>query len=1529
MIVSLFTKEKLYTVSLPAKASGRYWVTDKDAEGHLRHVANIEGIQGQWVLHDSRFLALFNAEGKETQAITLSSNMQVIKAQYRKDQSTAQFYIEPVTDDRQHFQKYQVRENCRLNIGRTSDNQIVYDNQYVSAHHACLVWQGGQWSVTDTQSGNGTFVNESRIATRQLLPGDMVCILGLKIIFGKGFFAINNPDGMTHIAPGAAALLTPQKMEPRSTDHMELPETLPFSPAPTLHRQVEQVEIRVDAPPNAQKVEETPLALLLGPAITMGMTAVVMAVVAINNYSTGAATLATIIPTLVMSFSMLCGTLLWPTLTRRSEKKKRIRQENARQKKYEEYLGQIRGQLFQIGEEQKAILLDNYPSVLQCMEAVKNRSSRLWERESSSKDFLTIRLGTGTVPVNVSIRFPEQRFALDDDALQNMAYRMAGEERVVDQAPVVCSLITHAVVGITGSHDETENYLSGIIMQLAALHSSEDLKLVFLAGDRFSEKWHRFRLLPHTWDIKENVHYWASNEEDGKVLTSALEKVISERLERQNSAGNAAEDPHYVFVVSDLAYAERINIFREVIAENRCNGFSCIIMAQNIAALPRECSMVMQLREKEISIFDRKKPEHLMLTAYREQEDEDSIENAVEELANLNSLQQDQSSTLPNMLTFLEMFQSGKVEHLNALTRWRDNNPVISLQTPIGINADGSIFYLDLHEKHHGPHGLVAGMTGSGKSELIITFILSMAVNYHPDEVSFILIDYKGGGLAGAFENPLTGVRLPHLAGTITNLDGAAVNRALISIQSELRRRQAIFNKARQVSGEGTIDIYKYQKMYRNGLLDTPVPHLFIISDEFAELKAQQPEFMAQLISTARIGRSLGVHLILATQKPSGVVDDQIWSNSRFRVCLKVQERADSMEMLKRPDAAELSETGRFYLQVGFNELFELGQSAWCGAPYYPADQVLPKRDDSVEVLDNLGQVLAEAAPKTKEAREEHGSQIISVVSYLTALAKEEHASAKQLWLPPIPERIYLDELKKNYGWEADPVMLNPVLGEYDDPFTQSKGLLTLPLSQNGNAILYGAAGSGKGLFLETVLCGLLQTYSAENLNVYIMDLGEETLRVFEKAPQVGDVLTSVDSEKIQNLFKMLESEISTRKKRFAQADGDFYSYCKSTGKVLPHILVVLRNYSAFYEQFELLDAVLTQITRECSKYGIYFLLTANAANAVRYRLAQNFSNTYALQLNDKTDYTELFGRTDGVYPSNLKGRGIFKSDRIYEFQTAHFAQDAGLSAIRDLVNQMTRNTEGYAPCVPHLPERVTVDSFADEIIPAEFPVGVEKATLRRASIDLTRSPITLLSGQDKDELAIFVQGVVEQLCRLPSKIAVLDGAGQLEMSENFSYEYVHGNFSGCVLNLFREMVQRNNSYKTAIQGGKSAPKFVEMCYVITGLKVILASLDDDGRDKLRTLLEHAETTYSIRFVLCDNAQDLREFTSEPWYKKHVSGTEGVWVGDGIAEQYVLRLGAINSALYSEIPPHFGYVVKKGRPILTKLLEQKGEEGLK
>ena len=244
--------------------------------------------------------------------------------------------------------------------------------------------------------------------------------------------------------------------------------------------------------------------------------------------------------------------------------------------------------------------------------------------------------------------------------------------------------------------------------------------------------------------------------------------------------------------------------------------------------------------------------------------------------------------SLTKTISMFELLNILAVDDLNLEKRWAASQVYKSMAAPLGVSKNG-VISLDLHDKAHGPHGLVAGTTGSGKSEILQTYILSMATLFAPSEVGFVIIDFKGGGMVNQFKE------LPHLMGAITNIDGKEINRSLKSIKAELQKRQRCFAAA------DVNHIDKYIRKFKAGKADQPLPHLIIIVDEFAELKAEQPEFMKELISAARIGRSLGVHLILATQKPSGQVNEQIWSNSRFKLCLKVQSQADSNEVLKSP----------------------------------------------------------------------------------------------------------------------------------------------------------------------------------------------------------------------------------------------------------------------------------------------------------------------------------------------------------------------------------------------------------------------------------------------------------------------------------------------------------------------------------------------------------------------------------------------------------------------------------------------------
>jgi DNA segregation ATPase FtsK/SpoIIIE, S-DNA-T family len=353
---------------------------------------------------------------------------------------------------------------------------------------------------------------------------------------------------------------------------------------------------------------------------------------------------------------------------------------------------------------------------------------------------------------------------------------------------------------------------------------------------------------------------------------------------------------------------------------------------------------------------------------------DEEMERAVTKLAPVYCEEVSLEGTLTKNITMFELLNILSVDDIDLEKNWSQSQVYQSMAAPIGVKAKNQIEYLDLHEKYHGPHGLVAGTTGSGKSELLQTYILSMALLFHPYEVGFVIIDFKGGGMVNQFKN------LPHLIGAITNIDGREINRSLISIKAELKKRQELFAQY-QVN-----HIDAYIKKYKKGETKIPLPHLILIVDEFAELKTDQPEFMKELISAARIGRSLGIHLILATQKPSGVVDAQIWSNSRFKLCLKVQNQEDSNEVLKTPLAAEIKEPGRAYLQVGNNEIFELFQSAYSGAPT-AADDTDSGKSFTMYRLDLSGKKTPIYSRKAKK-RQKNGkrsSRRLSIISTSTA----------------------------------------------------------------------------------------------------------------------------------------------------------------------------------------------------------------------------------------------------------------------------------------------------------------------------------------------------------------------------------------------------------------------------------------------------------------------------------------------------------------------------------------------------------------
>ena len=626
--------------------------------------------------------------------------------------------------------------------------------------------------------------------------------------------------------------------------------------------------------------------------------------------------------------------------------------------------------------------------------------------------------------------------------------------------------------------------------------------------------------------------------------------------------------------------------------------------------------------------------------------------------------------------------------------------------------------------------------------------------------------------------------------GTITNLDGAQSMRALASINAEIHRRERLF-------GEFEVNhINQYQKKFKNGEATEPLPHLFIISDEFAELKVNQPDFIKKLVSIARVGRSLGVHLILATQKPSGVVDDQIWSNSRFKIALKVADRSDSNEMLHTPDAAEITQTGRAYLQVGNNEVYELFQSAWSGADYQPEKDDMGIEDHTIYLINELGQyeILNEDLSGLEDADEikEVPTELDAIVHNIHLLCEEQEIPpVPQPWLPPLKERIALEELEEvqpAIAW-AQEKSLSILLGMADIPQAQKQETVSINLAKDGHVLLYGSPGTGKTTFLQSAGMDLARKFSPKDLTMYLMDFGTNGLAPLSKLPQVADIMPLDQTEKISKFVRIMEKELNRRKKLLADYGvGTLELYRQASGQEEPAIVVLLDSYEAFKEEaYEAeLFKLLVRISREGLSIGVHLLMTAGRQSNLRAQLYSNFKHQLSLPQNEASEVRTIVGSTPlAMTMEDIKGRALMKREDVDVIQLALPVsgdnENQVLNNLRQEVASLQEAWTGQRPsAIPMVPEELMVEEFLklpsvqEAIENGQIPIGLELEMVGSVNISLSKFKHMAYVSNAEDAFDNITHHLLRTILKMPNvHMMLIDAFQEYESYSNQVKTYV------------------------------------------------------------------------------------------------------------------------------------------------------------
>ena len=1538
MRVFILDKEKITKFNLPNKVSGAYAIEYLPVNSKIKRTVSIEARDEKWIVKSNGSVNIVS--GNMIQEVATLEEYQYQPIQIKGRNDYIGIYCIPSIE--KTYTKFSV-QNGAITVGSANDVSINYLNNHTLPHHISInPAQDGYYITATEDDSHFVYLNDKRVSQAKLKVGDVIFLYGLKMIWMGKFIQVNQPkDKLTINNFNLAAFVetNPQdntKIDPVSDEEMAIElytEHDYFFHTPRLKQSLVEEEITIDPPPQPQIKEEMPFLLTLGSMITMLSSSIMNGYTTIYGIASGQRTLANSLPSLIMCVSMLLGGAIMPRIVASYQKKMTKKREKKRQEKYTKYVKEKEEEINLRLVDQAQILRNNNISISECYSTVfgKNKTA-IWNKEIRDEDFLSVKLGMGNCPAKLKISSPQKTFTLDDDNLMDLVVEVASKLHTLDNVPITFSFAEKHVSAFICNSTYNQDFLNGVFLQLMAYHSSLDLKLVFMLTDKNQIDFSYAKFAPHCITEDKTTRYYGNNMKDIKKISSNLETIFQQRKRSfygkqdkndkatteigkdiDKSIGFRNFDTYYLIVTNDYTAIKDIPIINEIINTRVNLGFSLNIIDNTLQSLPNECSAFIEVEDKESCIIEKELnnqqrfvPE--IVTGL-------NMRAVANRFANIPISFVDEAASLPTSMTFLEMYNVARIEQLNIRNRWKTNDPITSLQAPIGVHTSGDLFTLDLHEKFHGPHGLVAGSTGSGKSEFIVTYLLSMAVNYHPDEVQFVLIDYKGGGLAMAFDNHEAKTRIPHVVGTITNLDTAEMNRTLVSINSELKRRQRMFNEAKSVTGESTIDIYKYQKYYREGILEKPISHLFIVSDEFAELKSQQPEFMNELISTARIGRSLGVHLILATQKPAGVVNDQIWSNTKFRVCLKVADRSDSMEVLKKPDAASIKETGRFYLQVGFDEYFDIGQSGWAGAKYIPSDAVIKKVDDSIKFIDNVGNVtktINEVVKRVEKA--EKGDQLSNIVKHITEIAASEEYVAQKLWLDKIPAEIYLGNLQQKYDYKAEPYVINPIIGEYDKPAAQMQGLLTLNLT-TANTLIWGMNDSGKEDLLATMIYSAIADHSPEELNMYILDFGSETLKVFTKAPHIGEVCTVEDQEQIINLFVMIDKELDRRKELFVDYGGSYLNYIEQSGNKLPLISIVINNYEIFSETMGNFTEMISTMYRDALKCGVSFVITTGAANSFRPRLAEYFSNKLCLQMANDTDYRTLLMCDKSLIPYKVRGRGITGiGDLKLEFQTAYITKPKDVNqAIREGVQVLQKSYTTHAMRVPVLPNVVTVNHLSQDIKDlTKVPIGVNIDSKLNSTYDFTKDKVNIILGETMSENENFFFSLFNILKRIPqTKVRVLDVAKSYDNTK-IPVECFTDNFDAIIPALMQEMEKNNSEIKRV--------------YVINGASRLKTKLAEKTLPLYEKFLKMFKGNKNTILILVDNSQGFQKLELETWYSDVINNRRGIWLGKGIADQLSIKIDNLNPDYRNQDFPDMAYIIDNDEVVPIKKVVSDKEE---
>jgi DNA segregation ATPase FtsK/SpoIIIE, S-DNA-T family len=835
---------------------------------------------------------------------------------------------------------------------------------------------------------------------------------------------------------------------------------------------------------------------------------------------------------------------------------------------------------------------------------------RLWERRAGDHDVLRLRVGTADLPAAIELA--------RDRGGPRPTEEEGGGPPDARHVPVPLDLEALGVVGVAGDRAAARGLARWLVAQAAILHSPRDLQVVVLAPRlATTEDWEWVRWLPHAQprDGQDCIALLGTDAETvSRRVGELVDEVSSRRAESRSfqAGSDAAERPRLLVVLDGAQALRRVPGMPQVLGEGPGVGVHAICVDDDERLLPEEC--------RTVATWQWDEPARLRLrgggldpvgTILGDQVGAAWCDRVARALAPIRDLGRDAAGMLPDSARLLDLLAMPDPEPELIERSWRRAGR--TTEVVLGYASDGP-FGLDL--RRDGPHALVAGTTGAGKSELLQTLIASLAVANRPDAMTFVLIDYKGGS---AFKDC---ARLPHTVGMVSDLDGHLTQRALASLSAELKRREELLLHA----GAKDIEDYWVQHRRQPGL--EPLPRLVLIIDEFASLVAELPDFVTGLVGIAQRGRSLGVHLVLATQRPAGVVSADIRANTNLRIALRVTDAAESSDVIDAPDAAGIARStpGRCYVRSGASSLTAV-QAARVGGRRPGASKVAAAPLVARVSWADLGRPAPR--PAAGDGEDDASTDLSVLVGTIREAARRLGvASGRSPWLPPIAEVVAASDLPPvetgRHGGEVAPLGI----GLVDVPAEQRRRTLALDLVNGGHLLVAGSPRTGRSTVLRTVAGAVAAGSSPADVHLYGIDCGANALLPLVGLPHCGAIVGRDQPERVDRLLGRLLAEVSRRQQLFAEQGASSLAEQRAAapdGARLPWMVLLLDRWEGFTAAFESYDLgrlveTMLRLLREGPAVGLRAVVSSDASGFVG-QISTVFEERLLLRFADPDDW--------------------------------------------------------------------------------------------------------------------------------------------------------------------------------------------------------------------------------------------------------------------------------------------------------------------